>query len=107
MAIVTKALPSFDDLHRHVLETLCDHDRLDPGQTPFLQAVVVRFGRPCGLFFHVQGPRQVRSYALWAGDENRVLFYDGVGQRFAETRLSESPDPTSLGAVSKQQKAAA
>jgi hypothetical protein len=43
--------------------------------------------------FQVQGPRQVRNYALWAGEENRILFYNGIGQRFAETKLSEAPDP--------------
>jgi hypothetical protein len=36
----------------------------------------------------------VRTYALWTGDENRILFYDGQGERFAETTLSEAPDPS-------------
>jgi hypothetical protein len=92
------ALPSLDDLRQHVLETLCARDRLDPGQTPFFQALIKRAGRPCGLFFQVQGPRLVRTYALWAGEEGRILFYDGTGQRFAETRLSDAPDPRRLAA---------
>jgi hypothetical protein len=50
------------------------------------------------LFFQVQGPRLLRTHAIWAGDENRILFYDSTGLRFAETRLSEAPDPLKLAA---------
>jgi hypothetical protein len=60
--------------------------------------VIQRAGRPRGLFFQVQGPRQVRTYAVWAGEEDRILFYDGTGQRIAETRLSDAPDPRRLAA---------
>jgi hypothetical protein len=86
-------LPTLDALRGHVLKTLCEHDQLDPGQTPLHQSVITRSGRPCGLFFQVQGPRQVRTYAVWAGEEDRILFYDSAGVRFAQTRLSEAPDP--------------
>jgi hypothetical protein len=92
-AINFMSLPTFEALRQHVLETLCQHDQLDPEMTPLYQGLVTRTGRPCGLFFQVQGPRQVRNYALWAGDENRILFYNGIGQRFAETKLSDAPDP--------------
>ena len=40
-----------------------------------------------------QGPRLLKNYAIWAGDENRILYYNGTGERVAETRLSEAPDP--------------
>lgn len=89
-------LPTLEELRTHVLQVLCGHDRLDAGQTPLGQAVIRRRGRPCGLFFQVQGPRQVRAYAVWAGEEDRILFYDSNGTRFAETRLSEGPDPLKL-----------
>jgi hypothetical protein len=87
------SLLTLDELRRHVLTTLCGHDQLDPEQTPLYQAVIARRGRPCGLFFQVQGPRLLRSYAVWAGEEDRILFYDSAGVRFGETRLSEAPDP--------------
>lgn len=87
-------LPTLDDLRRHVLEVLCSRDCLDPLQTPLHQSLVVRRGRPCGLFFQAEGPRLLKTFAVWAGEENRILFYDSVGERFAETRLSEAPDPT-------------
>jgi hypothetical protein len=38
----------------------------------------------------------VKAYALWAGEEHRLLFYDSTGLRYAEVRLSESPDPIKL-----------
>jgi hypothetical protein len=38
----------------------------------------------------------MRSYAIWAGEENRVLFYDSAGVRSGEFTLSESPDPGCL-----------
>ena len=96
MTTAVISLPTLDDLRQHVLETLCKHDHLDPEQAPFYQGLVTRRGRACGLFFQVQGPRQVRTYALWAGEENRILFYDVSGHRFAETKLSDAPDPLKL-----------
>src|SRR5262245_25839471 len=92
------SLPTLDELRRHVLATLCAHDRLDPGLTPLREALVTRRGRPCGLFFQVQGPRLLKTYAVWAGEEDRILFYDSTGARFAEVRLSEAPDPLKLAA---------
>jgi hypothetical protein len=91
-------LPTVEALKDHVLQTLCAHDRLDPEQTPLRQSLITRSGRPCGLFFQVQGPRLVRAYAVWAGEEDRILFYDSAGTRFAQTRLSEAPDPRRLAA---------
>ena len=92
------SLPTLEELCRHVLSTLCAHDQLDPAQTPLSQAVLTRSGRPCGLLFQAQGPRLLRTYAVWAGEEGRILFYDSTGQRFGETRLSEGPDPLKLAA---------
>jgi hypothetical protein len=92
------SLPTLDALRQHVRATLCAHDQLDPEQTPMHQGVIVRSGRACGLFFQIQGPRMVKTYAVWAGDEDRILFYDSNGQRFAEVRLSVAPDARKLAA---------
>lgn len=92
------SLPTLDDLCRFVRETLCRHDGLDPSQTPLTHATLRRCGRPCGLFFQAQGPRLLRTYAVWAGEENRILFYDCKGVRFAETRLMDAPDPLKIAA---------
>jgi hypothetical protein len=40
----------------------------------------------------------LKNYAVWAGEENRILYYDASGVRFGETRLSEAPDPRKLAA---------
>jgi hypothetical protein len=98
MNATVASLPTLEDLCRHVLKVLCGHDQLDPGQTPLHQALITRSGRPCGLFFQVQGPRLLKTYAVWAGEEGRILFYDSTGLRFAETRLSDGPDPLQLAA---------
>jgi hypothetical protein len=41
------------------------------------------------------------------GEENRILFYDGNGERFAETALSEAPDPRMLNDALQPRKMAA
>ena len=86
------ALPSLEDLRKHVLAVLCKHDNLDPQATPLHEGPITRSGRVCGLFYQVQGPRRLRTYALWASEEHRILFYDSTGMRFGETRLSDAPD---------------
>jgi hypothetical protein len=77
-------------------------DRLDPEQVRMRQGLIKRRGRPCGLFFQIQGPRLLRTYAVWAADEFRILFYDSTGERFGEARLSEAPDATSLSGHAAQ-----
>lgn len=89
-------LPTLEELRQHVLHTLCTRDHLDPTQTPLAESLITRRGKPCGLFFQVQGPRLLKNYAVWAGEENRVLFYDSTGARFSETKLSDAPDPGKL-----------
>jgi hypothetical protein len=90
------SLPTLDELKAHVHDLLCQRNALDPKQTPLRHFVMKRAGRPCGLFFEIAGPRLMRNYAVWAGEENRVLFYENSGERFAEVRLSEAPDPLLL-----------
>jgi hypothetical protein len=94
----TVSLPTMDQLCDHVRAVLCEHEQLDPAQTPLEQSVLVipRWGRPCGLLFQLQGPRRVKAYAVWAGEEDRILFYNSAGRRFAQVRLSEAPDPLQL-----------
>ena len=86
------ALPTMEELFRFVHETLCQQDALDPAQAPLIRTPLTRRRRPCGLLFHVEGPRLLRTAAIWAAEENRLLFYDSTGQRSREVRLSESPE---------------
>jgi hypothetical protein len=99
MSLPVVPLSTLADLRDFVRRTLCDRDRLDADQTRLRQGLIAKRGKPCGLFFQVEGPRLLRTYAVWAGDEDRILFYDSTGQRFAETRLCEAPDPSELAAA--------
>ncbi len=92
------SLPTMEELCQHVHATLCAHDGLDPKQSPLQKSLMQRRGQTCGMFFQVNGPRLVKVYPVWAGNENRILCYDSRGQRFAEMRLIESPDPRKLAA---------
>ena len=92
------ALPTTDALGRFVRDMLCSHDHLDPAQTPLYRAEVRRLGRPCGLIFHVEGPRLLKTSAVWAEEEHRILFYDSAGEKFGEVKLSESPTAEAIAA---------
>ncbi|MGF1583619.1 MAG: hypothetical protein ACFCD0_30240 [Gemmataceae bacterium] len=89
---MTLPLPTLEDLRSHVLDVLCQHDQLDKDQTPLTEQIITKREKPCGLFFKVHGPRLLKTYAVWAGDEDRILFYNNAGERFAETQMSDSPD---------------
>ncbi len=91
---IVAAAPTFAELHQLVHATLCAHDRLAEDQTLLRAALVRRRGKPCGMLFQIEGPRLLRAYAVWSGDEHRVLFYDSAGSRFAEVQLLEGPEPT-------------
>jgi len=92
-------LATLDELSRFVHERLCQHDPHDPQQSPLSRSVLTRASRACGLYFVVLGPRRVATYAVWAGEEDRILFYDSQGQRFAQARLGDAPDPRQAEAL--------
>lgn len=90
------SVPELEQLKEFVHQALCEQDHLDPKQTPLQQWLISRSGRPCGMFFQISGPRMMRAYAIWAGEENRILFYDSSSHRYAEIQLSDAPDPAQL-----------
>ncbi|WP_439630793.1 hypothetical protein [Gemmata sp.] len=85
------ACAALEDLTAFVRKVLCERDSLDPEQTPLFRTPLRRGGRTCGTVFHVEGPRLLRTSAVWSADEDRVVFYDSTGLRFHEVDLSESP----------------
>ena len=89
---LVSALPTLPELLAFVHAELCRADRLDPEQAPLKQSPLLRGGKLCGLMFHVEGPRLLRTSAVWAADERRILFYNSTGARAKEVRLTESPD---------------
>jgi hypothetical protein len=92
MAPAVVACPAVEDLAAYVHQVLCDKDALDPRQAPLFRTPLRRAGRVCGVVFHVEGPRLLRTSAVWSADEDRIIFYDSTGTRFREVRLSESPE---------------
>ena len=98
------ALPQITDMRRFVQSILCERDNLDLGQTPLYEAPLKKDGRICGLYFEVQGPRLLRSSAIWTEEESRLLFYDSTGDRFAEIRLSEAPSLEQVRGKSESEK---
>jgi hypothetical protein len=92
MSLVVVACAAMEDLAAMVHQMLCDKDALDPDQTPLFRTPLRKGHRVCGIVFHVEGPRLMRTSAVWSADDDRVIFYDSAGLRFQEVRLSESPE---------------
>ncbi len=82
---------SLDDLSDYVNETLCFYEQLEIGSFELTERVLVRSERPCGIYFCLHGPRQVKFTAIWAADRNTVFFYRATGERYHTVRLPESP----------------
>lgn len=91
MSSAVVAFSAVEELAAFVHQVLCDKDALDPAQTPLFRTPLKKGTRICGLVFHVQGPRLLRTSAVWSTDEDRVIFYDSTGIRFRDVRLSEGP----------------
>ena len=73
------SLPTLEKLRAYVLESLCTREHLDPNQAPFFQGIVLRGGKPCGLLLQIEGPRLLKTHAIWLAQEDRILFYDSTG----------------------------
>lgn len=91
METTVAAFATVEELATHVHGVLCAKDNLDSRQAPLFRTPLVKRGRPCGLVFHVEGPRLLRTSAIWTSDADRIIFYDSTGTRFHTIELSESP----------------
>jgi hypothetical protein len=91
MSQAVVACAAVEDVAALVHQILCEKDSLDRTQTPLFRTPLQKAGRACGIVFHVEGPRLLRTSAVWSADDDRVIFYDSCGLRFHEVRLSESP----------------
>jgi hypothetical protein len=92
MAGTVLAFRAAEELAAFVHHALCEQDALDPAQTPLFRTPLKRGGRVCGVVFHVEGPRLLRTSAVWSADDDRILFYDSTGTRAREVKLSEAPE---------------
>src|SRR5437868_4174027 len=87
----TVALPTFDALCAYVRTALCERDSLDVATTPFVRTPLRRRGELWGYVFHVEGPRMLRTSAIWSAIDDKILIYSASGERVQELALSESP----------------
>lgn len=84
-------IDDLDDLRQYVHTTICQHNELEVNAFAVTERILIRRGRPCGMFFCVHGPRSVKLTAIWETDRNTVLFYGSAGQRLHTVRLSTAP----------------
>ena len=86
------SLPTAGELTAFVHRELCGLDQLDPAQSPLRSTPLKRNGRVCGAVFHVEGPRLLRTSAVWAADESRLHIYDSTGHRTRDVTVADAPD---------------
>ena len=84
-------IDGLQDVREYVNETLCEHYQLQLGAFEMTERVLVRGGKPCGIYFCLHGPRMSRFSAIWETDRNQILFYGPGGERFQKTQLLEAP----------------
>jgi hypothetical protein len=84
-------IENLSELQQHIYETLCDYEQLERGVFEMTQRILVRGGRPCGIYFCLHGPRSVKSTAIWETDANTILYYSSTGERFQKTHLISAP----------------
>lgn len=87
-----RTIQSLDDLREYVNETLCELEQLEHDAFLMTERVLLRGGKPCGIYFCLHGPRAVKFSAIWETQNNTVLFYGSRGERFQKTQLVASAD---------------
>jgi hypothetical protein len=93
-----KPLQNLDNLREYVNEVLCEHNQLELGAFPITERILVRGGKPCGIYFCLHGPRAVKFSAIWETNQNTILFYGSDGERFHRVQLVEAPRLESVAA---------
>ncbi len=83
-------IENLDLLRNLIYQELCQQNEFELGVFPMTEKVLVRRKKPCGIFFCLHGPRNVRITAIWETDQNTVLFYRCTGERLQKLRLVDS-----------------
>jgi len=89
---------SMNDLRDYVNMTLCQRYELQLDAFRLTERRLVRGGQPCGMYYCLHGPRQVKFTAIWETERNQILFYDSGGERFQTTQLLSAPCPEPIAA---------
>lgn len=80
-------IDSLRSLRDYVHRTICQQNELEVGAFMMTERILVRRGKPCGIYFCLHGPRSVKLTAIWETDHNTILFYGSDGQRQLRTQL--------------------
>jgi hypothetical protein len=91
MVTHVNAIDNLEGLREFVYATLCEIFQLQVGAFPITERTLNRAGRPCGIYFCLQGPRAVRFTAIWETERNQVLFYGPNGERILKSQLMDGP----------------
>jgi hypothetical protein len=91
MLEASKTLKSIEELRRYVADTLGSLETLKADQFELSQQVLFRRGKPCGVYFRLQGPRALCLSAIWETEQNSILFYGSCGRRMHRTKLLKAP----------------
>lgn len=92
MMVCVEQICCLEDLRDYVNETLCDRHQLQIDAFQLTKRILVRGGKPCGIYFCLHGPRGVKFIAIWETDRNCILFYGSNGERFQKTQLLDAPN---------------
>lgn len=91
MSTSMERLQNLENLREYVGRILCYHDQLEASAFRMTERILVRGGKPCGIFFCLNGPRSVKVTAIWETERNTILFYSSSGERFHRTQLAKAP----------------
>ncbi len=83
---------NLQDLRQFVHHTLCEQNELERSAFQITERILVRGENPCGIFFCLHGPRNVRLTAVWESERNTVLFYSSSGERLLKTQLTATSE---------------
>jgi hypothetical protein len=87
----TKSITCIEELRSYVAGALGKLEMLRAEQFELTQQLLCRGGKPCGIYFQLQGPRALVLSAIWETERNTILFYGSCGTRVHRTKLSASP----------------
>jgi hypothetical protein len=87
----SRRVHTVDALREYVNDHLCQFEQLEPGAFAMTERILVRSGRPCGMYFCLHGPRAVKFTAVWETDRNTIFFYRASGERHHQVRLACGP----------------
>ncbi len=92
MTAASLPIHNLDDLRRYVHHTICEHNELEVNVFEITEKILLRGGKPCGVYFCLHGPRSVKLTAIWETESNTILFYGSTGQRMHRTHLVAAPE---------------